>query len=61
MGMGISYFDMRRTDRLQAGTLLQFPVPAIQLEILDLEKYTFSFKPDGIEGSAGNWTGWDQK
>lgn len=59
-GAGISFFDMRRTDRLQAGTLLHFPVPATELELMGLEHYTIHNFEDGIEGSAGGWTGWDE-
>lgn len=59
-GAGISYFDMRRTDRLQAGTLLHFPVPATELELMRLAHYTIHAFNDGIEGSNGGWTGWDE-
>jgi hypothetical protein len=40
-GMGIEYFDMRRTSRLQDGSLLHFPIPAQQLQTLNLPIYTF--------------------
>ena len=59
-GAGIPFFDMRRTDRLQPGTLLHFPVPAGELEILKLPHYTIEAIPDGINASAGGWTGWDE-
>lgn len=59
-GGGIPFFDMRRTDRLQPQTLLHFPVPATELEISGLPIYTISNTADGINGSAGDWTGWDQ-
>jgi len=58
-GAGIGYFDMRRTDRLQPATLLHFPVPATELEISGLEHYTINAVADGVDGSAGDWTGWD--
>lgn len=58
-GAGISFFDMRRTDRLQPSTLLHFPVPATELEISGLPHYTIIAVPDGVNGSAGDWTGWD--
>jgi len=40
-GMGIEYFDMRRTGRLQDGSLLHFPIPAQQLEVMQLPFYTY--------------------
>jgi len=40
-GMGIEFFDMRRRDMLQDGSLLHFPIPAQQLEILQEPLYTF--------------------
>lgn len=40
-GMGIEYFDMRRTGQLQDGSLLHFPIPAQQLEVLQEPFYTF--------------------
>jgi hypothetical protein len=58
-GAGIGYYDMRRTDRLQPQTLLNFPVPATELEISGLPHYTINAVADGVDGSAGNWTGWD--
>lgn len=59
-GAGVSYFDMRRTDRLQPGTLLHFPVPAGELTLMRLPDYTIHAYTDGIEGSAGGWEGWDK-
>ena len=40
-GMGIEYFDMRRFGQLQDGSLLHFPIPAQQLEVLTEPFYTF--------------------
>jgi len=40
-GMGIEFFDMRRTGKLQDGSLLHFPIPAQQLEVLQLPFYTY--------------------
>jgi hypothetical protein len=57
-GMGIGYFDMRRTDRLQTGTILHFPVPATELEIANIPVYTIDGAPDGINISNGGWTGY---
>ncbi len=59
-GAGIPFFDMRRTDRLQPQTLLHFPVPATELEINGLPHYTINAVADGVDGSAGGWTGWDE-
>lgn len=60
-GSCIPFFDMRRTDRLQPQTLLHFPVPATELEISGLPIYTISNTADGIDGSAGDWIGFDLK
>ena len=59
-GAGVPYFDMRRTDRLQPGTWLHFPIPAKELIMLNLPVYTIYTLSDGINGSAGDWTGWDE-
>ncbi len=53
---GTSYFDMRRTDRLQAGTILHYPVPAAELEIIGYPNYTTD-GPDDL--SKGCWKGYD--
>jgi len=73
-GMGIGYFDMRRRDNLQRGTILHFPVPATELQIMNLEVYTIGIPwyiaegkhnslndgvPDGENVSEGSWTGLD--
>jgi hypothetical protein len=58
-GMGIGYFDMRRRDMLQRGTILHFPVPASELEILQIPNYTVTGAPDGENISNGSWTGKD--
>jgi hypothetical protein len=57
-GMGISFFDMRRTDRLLTGTILHFPIPATELEIANYPRYTIDGTPDGINISNGGWTGY---
>ncbi len=59
-GMGIGYFDMRRTDRLQSGTILHFPIPVTELEIANVPVYTISGAPDGVNISNGGWTGYDK-
>ncbi len=59
-GMGIEYFDMRRRDLLQDGSLLHFPVPAQQLEILQEPFYTFGgINPQyGVPGEDVAINGW---
>lgn len=42
----VPYYDMRRTDRMQAQTALHFPVPARELQVIEDAIYTF--------GGAGN-------
>ncbi|NOY36784.1 MAG: RagB/SusD family nutrient uptake outer membrane protein [Chlorobi bacterium] len=56
-GAGTSFFDMRRRDMLQTGTPLHFPVPAGDLEILEMDIYTFGGveNADGINTSNGGW------
>jgi len=58
-GMGIGYFDMRRRDQLQSGTILHFPIPFTTLEILQQPIYTIGGTPDGENVSMGSWTGYD--
>jgi len=58
-GMGICYFDMRRRDMLQRGTILHFPVPFSQLEAMNVEVYSIDGQPDGVDISDGSWTGLD--
>ena len=40
-GGGLPLYDHRRIDDLQAGTLRHLPVPAKELEVLQLPLYTF--------------------
>ncbi len=56
-GFGIGYFDMRRRDMLQYGTMLHFPIPAHELAILGIPVYTFGGveNADGINTSNGGW------
>ncbi|MCD6200502.1 MAG: RagB/SusD family nutrient uptake outer membrane protein [Bacteroidales bacterium] len=56
---GDGFFDMRRRDMLQRGTILHFPVPAAELEILGLDNYTIAGPPDGENISNGHWVGYD--
>jgi len=48
-GMGIEFFDMRRHGLLQDGSLLHFPIPAQQLEIIEEPFYTYG----GIDPQYG--------
>ena len=56
-GMGVPFFDMRRRDMLQTGSLLHFPVPGGDLNILGIDYYTFGGEEnaDGINTSNGGW------
>ena len=59
-GMGIEFFDMRRIGQLQDGSLLHFPIPAQQLQILKLPIYTFGgidpqFGTPNQDVSVGGW------
>ena len=56
-GFGLSFFDMRRRDMLQEGTMLHFPIPAEQLELINISLYTFGgvANADGVNTSNGGW------
>lgn len=57
-GYLISFCDMRRTDQLQQGTPLHYPVPGKELLALGLEIYSFGGynNADGINTSnGGDW------
>jgi hypothetical protein len=59
-GMGIQFFDMRRRDMLQDGSLLHFPIPAQQLEVLEESIYTFGgispqYGVPNQDVSVGGW------
>lgn len=47
--MGLEYFTMRKADLLQEGTMLHFPIPGDQLDVLEMDYYTFG----GTTGVAG--------
>ena len=53
-GLGIPFFDMRRRDMLQTGTILHFPIPGSELEALNFPYYTIE---DAADRSTGGWTG----
>jgi len=59
-GMGIEYFDMRRSSQLQDGSLLHFPIPAQQLEVLVEPFYTFGgLDPQfGVPNEDVSTNGW---
>lgn len=48
-GTGLSFFEMRKEDLLQSGTLLHFPIPGTAIESIPAEYYTFG----GAEGEGG--------
>jgi hypothetical protein len=56
-GFMIGFYDMRRRDMLQKGTLLNYPVPGKELETLGLPVYTFGGvdNADGVNTSNGGW------
>lgn len=56
-GFGIAFFDMRRRDMLQKGTLLNFPIPAKELMVMQMPIYTYGGvdNADGINTSNGGW------
>lgn len=56
-GPNLPWYDMRRSDRLQEGSLLHFPVPGSELEVLQLEDYSFgsAARADGVNTSNGGW------
>ncbi len=56
-GFGIAFFDMRRRDMLQYGTMLHFPIPAKELMVMEMPIYTFGGEEnaDGINTSNGGW------
>ncbi len=56
-GMGIQFFQMRKEDKLQAGTILHFPIPGSQLEVMQMDYYTFGpgLGTAGVDYSNGGW------
>ena len=57
--MGTEFFDMRRRNYLQPGTILHFPIPAIELENLGEAYYTLGGDKGipGVDYAASDW-GW---
>jgi len=60
-GFGMAFFDMRRRDMLQTGTMLHFPIPDKELMLQGMESYTFGGveNADGINTSNGGWYEYD--
>lgn len=58
-GMGVQFYEMRKLDLLQKGTILHFPLPARILETMNETPpfYTFGTvaKADGTGTSNGGW------
>ncbi|MBL4904462.1 MAG: hypothetical protein JKZ00_00165 [Flavobacteriaceae bacterium] len=55
--MGIGFFEMRKEDMLQSGTLLHFPVPGKALESIPADSYTFG-GTTGVPGEDYSTGGW---
>ncbi len=58
-GVGVQFFDMRRFNQLQEGTLLHFPFPVQQLQLLGLPTYTFG-GDKGVAGEDYSTGGWEK-
>ncbi len=56
-GFGIQYFQMRKEDKLQPGTLLHYPIPGSELQIMGMRYYTFG-GTTGIPGQDYSNGGW---
>tara|TARA_R110001606_G_scaffold54343_5_gene133413 strand:+ start:10821 stop:12305 length:1485 start_codon:yes stop_codon:yes gene_type:complete len=54
---GIGFYEMRKENLLQAGTLLHFPVPGKALESIPAPNYTFG-GTDGVAGEDYSTAGW---
>jgi hypothetical protein len=56
-GMCIQYFQMRKENLLQKGTILHFPIPGAQLEVMQMDYYTFGGTKGvaGVDYSNGGW------
>lgn len=57
-GMGIQYFQMRKEDKLQSGTILHFPIPGSQLDVMQMDYYTFG-AGTGVAGEDYSNGGWN--
>ncbi len=56
-GLGIQYFEMRKENLLQKGTILHFPIPQSQLDVMQMEYYTFG-GTTGVAGTDFSNGGW---
>jgi hypothetical protein len=56
-GCGLEFFIMRKANKLQAGTPLHFPIPGQQLEVNQMENYTFG-PGKGVAGEDYSNGGW---
>jgi starch-binding outer membrane protein, SusD/RagB family len=56
-GMGIEYFQMRKEGKLQKGSILHFPIPGSQLEVMEMDYYTFG-GTTGVAGTDYSNGGW---
>lgn len=56
-GMGIQFYQMRKTELLQAGTIHHLPIPGSQLDVLQKEYYTFG-AGKGVAGTDYSNGGW---
>lgn len=56
-GVGVQFFQMRKENLLQKGTILHFPIPGAQLEVMQMEYYTFGATKGvaGVDYSNGGW------
>jgi len=54
---GLEFFAMRKANKLQAGTPLHFPIPGQQLEVNQMENYTFG-PGKGVAGEDYSNGGW---
>lgn len=56
-GFGIQFFQMRKENKLQPGSPLHYPIPGSQLEIMNIQYYTYGGNEGlpGIDYSNGGW------
>jgi len=58
-GMGIQYFEMRKENLLQEGTVLHLPIPGSQLDVMQMDYYTFG-PGEGVAGEDYSNGGWNK-
>ncbi len=56
-GMGNEYFQMRKENKLQPGTILHLPITGSQLDVMLMDYYTFGpgTGTAGVDYSNGGW------